>query len=81
MDNDLIFAAVCAGTVLVTALYLILRGRTLGNLLSASLTGPAALFILERFSEPLSLDVPLNSFNICGSAVLGVPYTIILVLL
>lgn len=75
----MIFAAVCAAAVLVMALYYIIHGRSLPELLKGSLSGIAALVILNRFSGELAVCAPLNAFNVSGSAVLGVPYVIILV--
>lgn len=81
MDTDYIFASVCAVAVLIMMIYYIGRKRRLRAFLFGSLTGLAALFILNRYGENFNSWLPLNVMNICGSAVLGVPFVIFLVIL
>ncbi|MBR4626180.1 MAG: pro-sigmaK processing inhibitor BofA family protein [Ruminococcus sp.] len=81
METDIIFAGVCAAAVLIMLLYYIRRGRRLRALLFGSLTGLAALFVLNRYGGSFNTWLPLNTINVFGSAVLGVPFVIFLVIL
>jgi len=81
MDTDIIFAAVCAAAVIIMVLYYIRRERRLRAFLFGSLTGLAALFILNRYGESFNTWLPLNAMSVCGSTVLGVPFVIFLVIL
>lgn len=80
MDTDMIFAAVCAAAALIMAMYYLRCERRLRAFLFGSFTGLAALFILNRYGAVFSSQLPLNAMNLCGSAVLGVPFVIFLVL-
>jgi len=81
MDGDMIFAVVCGAAVLIMAFYYLRREHRVRTLLFGSLTGIAALLILNEYGGRFSTQLPLNVFNVAGSAVLGVPFVIILVLL
>lgn len=81
MDTDFIFAAVCGVVILIMAVYYLKREKRLKALLFGSLTGLAALFILNKYGGNFDTELPLNTFNLCGSAVLGVPFVICLVIL
>ena len=81
MDTDVVFAAVCAAAVIAMAVYYMSRKNRVRTLLFGSLTGFAALLILNRWGAAFSTELPLNAFNVCGSSVLGVPFVICLVIL
>lgn len=81
MDTDVIFAAVCAVPVLVMTIYYVRRRKRISTLLFGSMTGLAALLILDRWGGCFNTELPLNLFNVCGSTVLGVPFVICLVIL
>lgn len=81
MDTDFIFAAVCGVVILIMAVYYLKREKRLKALLFGSLTGLAALFILNKYGGNFDTELPLNTFNLCGSAVLGVPFVICFVIL
>lgn len=81
MDTDIIFAAVCGAVILIMAIYYLKREKRLKAILFGSVTGLAALFILNKYGGNFDTELPLNIFNLCGSAVLGVPFVICLVLL
>lgn len=80
MDTDMIFAAVCGAALLIMLAYYRKCERRLRAFLFGSLTGLAALFILNRYGAAFNSALPLNTLNLCGSAVLGVPFVIFLVL-
>ena len=75
-----LFYAVCALPALVMAVYYLRCEHKLRSFLFGSLSGLSALFILNYFSSRLQLDMPLNLFSVVGSAVLGVPFVIFLVI-
>ena len=81
MNTDVIFAAVCAAVVLTMTIYYIKRKKRVRTLLFGSLTGLAALLILNRWGACFNTELPLNVFNVLGSAVLGVPFVICIVIL
>ncbi len=81
MTTDNIFWGICAAIVLVMFIYYIKRERKLLSFLFGGLTGFIALVILNKYGTLIDIDVPLNSFNIAGSAVHGVPFVILLVIM
>ena len=81
MEDDMIFAFVCVGAAVIMAVYYLTRKRRVRNFLFGSLTGLAALFILNRYGGHFGTMLPLNWFNVSGSAILGVPFVIILVIM
>ncbi len=81
MTSENIFAAICILTVLIMVIYYIKRERKLLSLLFGAVTGTAALILLNKYGVFIGIDVPLNIFNVSGSAVLGVPFVICLVIL
>ncbi|MGN0575403.1 MAG: pro-sigmaK processing inhibitor BofA family protein [Ruminococcus sp.] len=81
MTSENIFAAICILTVLIMMIYYIKRERKLLSFLFGAVTGTAALILLNKYGAFIGIDVPLNIFNVSGSAVLGVPFVICLVIL
>ena len=81
MDEDIVFALVCAGAAVIMAAYYLTRKRRVRTFLLGSLTGLAALFILNRYGGHFGTMLPLNWFNVSGSTILGVPFVIILVIM
>jgi hypothetical protein len=51
------------------------------SMLVGAVTGGAALFIVNKYGAFIGADVPLNLFNVMGSAVLGVPFVIFIVIM
>ncbi len=76
-----IFYSICAVTVLIMLIYYMKRERKILSLIFGALTGLAALVILNKYGVYIGVKVPLNLFNVGGSAVLGVPFVICLVIL
>lgn len=81
MNTDVVFAAICTIAVLVMAIYYITRKNKVRSVLFGSFTGISALLILNRWGSCFNSELPLNVFNVSGSAVLGVPFVIMLVIL
>ncbi|MCM1314568.1 MAG: pro-sigmaK processing inhibitor BofA family protein [Muribaculaceae bacterium] len=77
MDSDTIFIIICCSVIMIMILYYMKRERKILSMLFGALTGMAALFILNKFNA----DIPLNIFNLSGSAILGAPFVAGLVLL
>lgn len=81
MRTDLIFTLICTGVVLIMLVYYMRRERKILSFAFGAFTGAAALFILNKYGGFIGADIPLNLFNVSGSAILGVPFVIGLVLL
>ena len=81
MDRNMIFAAICCTATVIMSIYYLCRERGVRTVLFGVLTGLTALLILNQYGSMFSTRLPLNVFNVAGSAVLGVPFVIILVLL
>ncbi|MDE6671234.1 MAG: pro-sigmaK processing inhibitor BofA family protein [Ruminococcus sp.] len=77
MNPDIIFIIICCVSVMIMIIYYSRRESKVLSVIFGAFTGVIALFILNRFNA----EIPLNIFNISGSAVLGVPYVAGLVLL
>ena len=76
-----IFYGICALSAVIMLIYYATRKNRLSSLVKGCILGLAALFILERFGEKYGINMPLNIMNVSGSALLGVPYLICVVLL
>ncbi len=81
MTADMVFVAACAAAVLAMFIYYKKSRRRIARFLTGTLTGLAALFIVQRCAPLVGAEIPLNAFNLCGSAVLGVPFVLCMVIL
>ncbi len=81
MQTDLIFLLMCGIAVLVMLVYYSRRDRKILSFIFGAFTGMVALFILNKYGGAIGADIPLNVFNVSGSAVLGVPFVAGLVVL
>ncbi|NLT08261.1 MAG: hypothetical protein GXY08_01995 [Ruminococcus sp.] len=80
MDKGiLLLTAVVACFIMV--IYYATRKHRLSSILYGSMTGLIALVMLSHFGEGFGLDLRMNMFNCCGSALLGVPFVICEVIL
>ncbi len=66
--------------ILVMLIYYIRRRRKFLSAFFGVFSGLAALVLLNKFGGGLGIDLPLNLFNICGSAVLGIPFVALLII-
>lgn len=66
--------------IFVMLIYYIRRRRKFISAFFGVISGLAALFLLNKFGGGLGIDLPLNLFNICGSAVLGIPFVALLII-
>lgn len=64
----------CAAVVLIMFIYYSRRQKRLASVILGTVTGVAALVLVNKFGYIIGADLPLNLFNICGSTVLGVPF-------
>lgn len=81
MNADIIFLIICCGSIITMIIYYMRRERKILSFAFGAFTGVAALFILNKYGAAFGADIPLNIFNLSGSAVLGVPFVAGLVLL
>lgn len=81
MNVEIVFAAICAAALLIMIVYYRKSRRRTARIMTGTLTGLAALFLLSHYSYIAGMDIYLNIFNVCGSAVLGVPFVLCLVIL
>lgn len=81
MDTDLLFRLICAAVVLVMLIYYLKRQRKIASFLFGAFTGTAALLLLNEYGGAIGVTIQLNLFNLAGSAVLGVPFVIFLVIM
>lgn len=80
MIENILFYAICGCSVLAMAVYHRRRRRTFLSVLTGSLTGIAALMLTEKLTRGLDIEIVLSPFNIIGSLILGIPYSVILVI-
>lgn len=81
MNTETIFFLICAATVLIMLIYYCKRQKKFSTALFGIITGLAALFLVNKFGGIIGAELPLNTFNVCGSAVLGVPFVACLVII
>ena len=81
MNTEIIFFLICAATVLIMLVYYCKRQKKFSTAAFGIITGLAALFLVNKFGGIIGTELPLNTFNICGSAVLGLPFVACLVII
>ncbi len=81
MNTETIFLIACAVVVLIMITYYSKRQKRFSTAIFGMLTGLTALILVNRYGGIINADLPLNVFNICGSAVLGVPFVACLVII
>lgn len=81
MTTDIIFKMLCGAVVLIMSFYYLRRERKLLSLFIGAVTGTAALFLINKYGGMIGVEIPLNLFNLLGSAVLGVPFVVFLVIM
>lgn len=81
MNTETIFFMTCAAVVLIMIIYYGKRQKRFSTAIFGTLTGLAALVLVNKYGGIIGAELPLNTFNICGSAVLGVPFVACLVII
>ncbi len=71
-----IFLILCSIAVLTMSIYYLTRLKRIKTVFFGTFTGITALLLLNSFGGGFGAALPLNLFNVCGSAVLGVPFLI-----
>lgn len=74
MDTGVIFYIACAAAIAAMVVYYARRRHKLLSVMFGSGSGLAALFLVNFFGGAFGAELPLNVFNVCGSAVLGAPF-------
>ena len=80
MTTDNILYIMYGLAVLVMFIYYIRRRRKFLSAFFGVFSGLAALFLLNKFGGMIGVEMPLNVFNLCGSAVLGIPFVALLII-
>lgn len=77
---NVIFWSLCAVAILAMTVYYFTRLKRFKTAIFGVFTGMAALLLLNFFGGGFGVKLPLNLFNVCGSAILGVPFVICIVI-
>ena len=81
MESQKIFYMIYGAAALIMLIYYIGRDKKIRSFLFGSLTGLGALMLINEYQSYIGVNIPLNLFNVSGSAVLGVPFVIMLVII
>lgn len=81
MDAEKLFYGICAAVILIMIIYYFRRERKIFSLFFGAATGFIALHLVNKYGIYIDTDIPLNTFNVIGSTVLGVPFVLCLVIL
>lgn len=81
METDTLFKIICGAVTVIMLIYYLRREKKLMSMLVGAVTGGAALFIVNKYGAFIGAEVPINLFNLAGSAVLGVPFVIFIVIM
>ena len=81
MDTEWIFSGICVAVTFIMLIYYLKREKKIISAIVGALTGEAALFIVNKYGNMIGIDIPLNLFNFLGSAVLGAPFVVFLVIM
>ena len=81
METETLFYLICVVAVLIMLEYFRRRKRKIISFTFGAVTGFIALVLVNKYGFVIGADIPLNTFNICGSAILGVPFVVCLVII
>lgn len=81
MRTETLFYIVCGAAAAAMLLYYIKRRHKVLSFIFGSVSGLLTLFLFNKFGYVAGLEIPLNLFNICGSAVLGIPFVAALIII
>lgn len=81
MNTETIFFLMCTAVVLIMIVYYSKRQKKFSTAIFGITTGLAALILVNKYGGIIGAELPLNAFNICGSAVLGVPFVACLIII
>ena len=80
MSTQELFYFICGVTAVIMIIYYIRRKRRLLSAFFGMFTGFAALLAVNCFGGYIGVELPLNLFNVCGSAVLGIPFVALMII-
>ena len=78
---DIAFYFICGCAVLIMTIYYLKRRKRTASVLFGSVSGILTLFLVNCFGASFGAELPLNIFNVSGSALLGVPFVAGLIIL
>ncbi len=81
MTTEALYYSCIAAAVLIMVIYYSRRRKKISSVLFGALSGLAALILVNKYGPCFDAGLPLNMFNLCGSALLGVPFVIGMVIL
>lgn len=81
MDTDTLLVIACAAAAGAMLLFYRRRRRRLRSVLFGALTGLAALLLVNGSGIYTGAYLPLNAFNVTGSALLGAPFVVFITVL
>lgn len=81
MNTETIFFLICAVVVFIMIIYYSKRRKRFSSLIFGTFMGFTALVLVNKFGGIIGAELPLNIFNICGSAVLGVPFVAVMIII
>ena len=81
MNNELILYTAFGAAAVIMAVYHLRSRRKLISVLTGGVSGIAVLFLLEKLSDCLCINVELNAFNTANSFIFGVPYVVIITIM
>lgn len=81
MSTEVLFYLICGTAALIMLIYYIRRRRRLVSAFFGVFSGLAALVIMNKFGGLIGGELPLNTFNVCGSMVLGIPFVALMIII
>lgn len=81
MNINEIFYTICGVVAIIMLIYYIKRKRRFLSAFFGAFSGLAVLFAMNRFGGQFGADLPLNTFNVCGSMVLGIPFVALMIII
>ena len=81
MDTAVIFYLLCGAALAAMIVYYARRKHRVLSALFGSITGLAALLLVNFFGGAFGAQLPLNLFNVCGSTVLGAPFVAAMIII
>ncbi len=81
MNTEIIFTGICIAISIIMLIYYAKRKNCIISVLSGSLSGFLALILVNKYGEVIDTTLQLNAFNTIGSALLGIPFVLCLIIL
>jgi len=81
MNIDMIFWGLCGLIAVIMLVYYSKRKNSIRSVLLGSLSGFLILNLVNKYGNLIDINIQLNTFNIIGSSILGIPFVIFLIVL